>query len=172
MDTLEMNAHSDVKQPPTPPHGPLMEGGNTFVRLLLRSPLHRWLSGSLLILTYIGRRSGKKHSIPMSYERQGDVVTVFAYRSRGWWKQVQANPSVSVEIQRRRFDGVVTIIADDEEAISAGLLSLLRAHSSLARGYDVPLDATGSPDPDTVRRIARYVVMARIHITAEARGQV
>jgi deazaflavin-dependent oxidoreductase (nitroreductase family) len=172
MKTLDTSAGAGAfgNRTPTPPHGPFMVVGNTLVKLLLRSLLHRWLSGNVLLLTYIGHKSGKRYTIPVSYMRLGDMVTVFAYRSRGWWKQVRANATVGVEIQRRRFDGAATVVADDEEMIGAGLLSLLCAHPSLASGYHVPLDVAGRPDPIAVRRVARYLVMARILITPTATG--
>jgi hypothetical protein len=53
---------------------------------------------------------------------------------------------------------------------SALVCSVNCAHLSLASGDHVPLDAAGSPDPDAVRRIARYVVMTQIHITPQAGG--
>jgi hypothetical protein len=52
-----------------------MEIGNVFVRLLLRSPFHGWLSDNVLLLTYTGRKSGKRYTIPVAYGRVGDVVT-------------------------------------------------------------------------------------------------
>jgi hypothetical protein len=44
---------------------------NPVVHLLLRSPLHRLLSGSLVILTYQGRKSGRWRSLPCMYARDG-----------------------------------------------------------------------------------------------------
>lgn len=34
--------------------------GNQFVAALLRSPLHRALSGSLILISYRGRKSGRE----------------------------------------------------------------------------------------------------------------
>jgi hypothetical protein len=42
---------------------------NPVVRLLLRSRLHPLLSGSLLILSYQGRRTGRWRSLPCMYAR-------------------------------------------------------------------------------------------------------
>jgi len=50
----------------------LQRFGNLFVIGLLRSPLHRLASGSLLLITYRGRRSGRRFTIPVIYaEREG-----------------------------------------------------------------------------------------------------
>lgn len=74
------------RQTPNVPPKFLMAVANVFLRLILRSPLHAWMSSTLLLLTYTGRKSGKRYTIPIGYTRDGDVVTIFAYRSRTWWK--------------------------------------------------------------------------------------
>jgi hypothetical protein len=40
---------------------------NPFMKGLLRSPLHRLLSGTLMLLTYTGRKTGKQYTIPIDY---------------------------------------------------------------------------------------------------------
>jgi len=44
---------------------------------LLRSPLHRLASGSLLLITYRGRRSGRQFTIPVMYAERDGVLTIF-----------------------------------------------------------------------------------------------
>jgi deazaflavin-dependent oxidoreductase (nitroreductase family) len=141
-----------------------MSFANVFVRLLLRSPFHGVMSGSTLLLTYMGRKSGKRYTIPVSYLRAGDIVTVLSFRSRVWWKQLQADRSVMVEIQRRRFAGVATVITDDQDAIVASLRAHLAAHPSLAKGYHIPLNAAGDPDPEAIRQVAHGLALIQMHI--------
>jgi hypothetical protein len=49
---------------------------NPVVRLLLRSPLHRLLSGSLVVSTYQGRKSGRWRSPPGMYARDGQDLCI------------------------------------------------------------------------------------------------
>jgi len=49
---------------------------NPVVRLLLRSPVHRLLSGSLVILSYQGRKSGRWRSLPCMYARDDQNLYV------------------------------------------------------------------------------------------------
>jgi len=154
---------------PAPPPRPLMAAANVVVRLLLRSPLHCWLSDTVLLLTYIGRKSGRRYTNPVSYSREGDVVTVFTYRS--WWRNLRGGAPVRVEIKRRQFDGMADAISDDQPAIAVSLLAHLWEHPSLAREYNVPRDAEGRPDPIAVRHAARFVVMVRIQLTAACRDR-
>jgi hypothetical protein len=145
-----------------------MEIGNILVRLLLRSPLHFLLSDNLLLLTYHGRISGRQYTIPVSYSRVGEVVTVFTYRR--WWRNLRDGVPVVVVLKRQRLDGWAEAIRDDQAAIAEGLLAHLRQHPSLAKGYHVALRPDGQPDPDAVCQAARFEVMVRIRLTAVPEG--
>jgi hypothetical protein len=135
---------------------------NVIVRLLLRSPFHFLLSDQLMLLTYRGRRSGKRYTHPVAYARSGDIVTVFTYRS--WWKNVRGGAPVAMEIKRERRIGQAEVICDDKPSIATALLAHLGKTPSLASGYNVPLDANRQPDPDAVRQATQFVVMVRIRL--------
>ena len=47
---------------------------NPTVGAILRSPLHGVMSGSLLLLTFTGRRSGRRITTPVGYQREGDTL--------------------------------------------------------------------------------------------------
>jgi hypothetical protein len=145
-----------------------MAVANMLVRFLLRSPLHFLLSDNLLLLTYHGRTSGRQYTIPVSYSRAGDVVTVFTYRK--WWTNLRRGAPVLLEIKRQRLKGLAEAIRDDQAAIAEGLLAHLRQHPSLAKGYHVALRPDGRPDSDAVRQAARFEVMVRIWLTPVSEG--
>jgi hypothetical protein len=139
-----------------------MAAANPVVRLLLRSPLHFVLSGTLLLLTYTGRKSGRRYTIPVAYPRVGDVITIFTLH--GWWRNLRGGAPVVVEIKRQRLDGSAEIICNDRPVIADALLAHLREHPSMARIYHVPLDANGQPDPDATQQVAHFVVLVRIRL--------
>jgi len=47
---------------------------NPIMMWVLRSPLHGMLSGSTMIITYTGRKSGQTFSTPVNYVRDGNVL--------------------------------------------------------------------------------------------------
>jgi deazaflavin-dependent oxidoreductase (nitroreductase family) len=150
-----------IQGPAIPPKR-IIAATNVIVRFLLRSPLHFLLSTTMMLLTYTGRKSGKRYTNPLPYLRQGDVVTVFT--SRPWWKNVRACPKVAVEIKRQRMDGTAEAISDDTAAIAASLLAFLLKQPAQAKWYHVPVDADGQPDPEAVQQAAHFLVMVRIHL--------
>ena len=66
---------------------------NPVVRSLLRSPAHRLLSGSVLLLAYTGRRSGVRRELPAMYAVLGDRFVVIAGQpdTKTWWHNFAAD---------------------------------------------------------------------------------
>ena len=89
---------------------------NPVVRAVLRSPLHRLLSGSVMLITYTGRRTGKHCTIPVMYARAGGTLLVnvgMAERKR-WWRNLQGGAPVEVLVQRRSSRGLADAITGDQ----------------------------------------------------------
>jgi deazaflavin-dependent oxidoreductase (nitroreductase family) len=168
MKTLEQRPESAQRpiQAPAPPSDRVLKMVNPFVRLLLRSPFHGMVSNTLLLLTFTGRKSGKRYTIPVTYGRQGDMVTVFT--SHTWWKNLMGGAPVQVEIKRVRLNGTAQAISDDAPVIAAQFLADLRANPTLAKSYHIPLDAAGELDAEAVRQMAANEVLVRIQLASSA----
>ncbi len=74
---------------------------NPLVALVLRSPLHGLASGGLMLLTFTGRHSGRRFTIPVGYQRDGDVLTVMvSYAARKqWWKNYREPGPVELRLR-------------------------------------------------------------------------
>ena len=92
------------------------------VRLLLRSPLHRLLSGSLVLLSYQGCRTGRWHSLPCMYARDGqDLYIIPGQPDREvWWRNLRQPTRVRLRLQGHDLEGTATS-SSDPEAVAAGL---------------------------------------------------
>src|SRR5207249_9479955 len=76
---------------------------NPFVAAILRSPLHGLLSKQVMLLTYTGRKTGKRYTIPVGYTRDGETLVVFS--SRTWRRNLRGDAPVEVRLQGRRYTG-------------------------------------------------------------------
>jgi deazaflavin-dependent oxidoreductase (nitroreductase family) len=168
MKTLDQGPEGATTLGQPPARIPSMAAANPFVRLLLRSPLHALLSGSLLLLTYTGRTSGRQYTIPVTYVREGDVVTVLTQHQ--WWKNVYSGAPVSVEIKRQRFAAHADAFSDAQPEIAAALAAHLCAHPSMARVYHIPMDAAGQYDQAALQQAARFLVLMRIRLAPAVVG--
>lgn len=73
----------------------------------------------LLLLTTTGARSGRPHTTPMLYLRDGERLVVFA--SKGgepthpdWFHNLQANPRAAVEVGAERFEVRAEVVTGPE----------------------------------------------------------
>ncbi len=138
---------------------------NTFMRGVLRSPLHRVASKSVLIISFNGRRSGRTISTPISYLREGDTVTLFT--SAAWRKNLSGGALVRLWIAGREYCGWAETCEDDKPAVAAGLARFLTQVSGDARFYGVTLDANKVPDPAQVTAAAQRVTMIQVKLSTK-----
>ena len=73
----------------------------------------------LVLLTTTGRRSGRRYTTPMMFHREGDRVLVMASnqgdpKEPEWYRNLVANPRVTVEVGDERWDGIATPLQGTE----------------------------------------------------------
>ena len=57
----------------------------------------------MMLLTYTGRKTGKRYTIPVGYVRDEEVLVVFS--SRAWRRNLRGGALVEVILQGRRYPG-------------------------------------------------------------------
>jgi deazaflavin-dependent oxidoreductase (nitroreductase family) len=132
------------------------------MKFVLRSPLHGIVDKQILLITFTGRKSGKTYTTPVSYSQSGDQVVIFTHAD--WWKNLRNDASVSLRIRGVELQGLAEPIAEDKQAVAAGLAEHLRKVQSDAKYYDVTFDAVGNPRSDEVEKAAQLAVMVRIRL--------
>ena len=136
---------------------------NPIMMWLLRSPLHSLLSGSTMIITYTGRKSGKTFSTPVNYVRDGDALWAVSYRHRTWWRSLNDSP-VTLRVQGKDVTGVAKAITDERE-VADSLMAYLRKAPQIAQYLGVGLDASGQPKAEDVAEAAKTRVMVRVQLS-------
>ena len=101
----------------------VMSALNVWLFRLTRGRLGARFPGGapVCLVTVIGRRTGKPHTVPLLYLQRGDDVVLVA--SKGgmshhplWYLNMMANPRVEVEIGTNRRPMIVHQATDDEKA--------------------------------------------------------
>ena len=98
---------------------------NPLLRFVLSSPLHSPLSRSLLVLSYIGHRSGRRRTTPVQYAHFGDDLALVAARAshKSWWRNFRDPAPVTITLRGRRERAVAEVLRGDQR--NAGLSAFL-----------------------------------------------
>ena len=137
---------------------------NPFMTTVLKSPLHGLVSGSTMLITFTGRKSGKQYATPVGYMRDGE--TVLCSTEANWWKNLRGGANVTLRIRGRDYEGFATPISGDIPRIAEGLRRFLIQNPSWARFADVSLDEEGIPRSEDLERAAESTTLIEIGLLA------
>jgi deazaflavin-dependent oxidoreductase (nitroreductase family) len=89
----------------------------------------------LLLLTTTGAKSGRRHTTPLVFTRDGDRIVVIASKGGApahpaWYHNLVAHPDVTVELPEERFPAVARVATADERD------RLYRAQAELMPAFD------------------------------------
>ena len=114
---------------------------------------------SVLLLTTVGRRSGTPRRTPVQYERiDGDLILVAAAHGApeppAWWRNLEADPAVTVQIGRDVLPmRAITVSADERQELWPRLCDRNRLLEGVERraGRELPVVRLVDPAPDPQR---------------------
>ena len=134
---------------------------NMVMVLILRSPLHRLFSNSVLAIRYTGRQSGRRLTVPARYLVDGSAVRVVTSRDTRWWPNFRTPTDAQVLLAGRWVPASVQATTDSPATAQPILRQMWAAHPSDAAYMDVKLEQ-GEPDPDDFRRALEAAVIITI----------
>lgn len=117
--------------------------GNDFVKKLLRSPLHGLMSGSTLLITVKGRKTGRWITLPVNYICEGNSLWVVTKRDRTWWRNLLGGAPVKVCLKGKNLDAFAEAVLDAEE-VSDWLGAYIRRFPISAKAIGVRME-NGKP---------------------------
>lgn len=137
---------------------------NALISLLLRSPLHGLVSKSCVLLSFCGRKSGRIYTFPVGYfSHEGDTVEIIPLHN--WWKNLCGNVPVTLWFKGHKYRAIANASHGDEMTVKE-VQRLIQASPALIRVCLVERDATGQPKPESVRKVARSLVLVRLQLVS------
>ena len=103
----------------------------------------------MILITHTGAKSGTTYTTPLVYTRDGDRYVVIASKGGApahphWFRNLVANPDVTVEVGTERFPARARVAEGDERA------RLFRAQADLMPNFDDYAKATSREIPVVV----------------------
>lgn len=118
---------------------------NRVMRGLLSTPLLSRLVGRRLVTLYVvGRKSGRRYTVPVAYTAdQGDLLIGTPF---GWGRNLRSGEAVTIRLKGRRRVADVRVIADEPGVVGAyGLMA--RDNRNFASFNKIGFDTSGQPVP-------------------------
>ena len=135
---------------------------NPIVILLLHSPLHSLMDKSTILITFTGRKSGKKYTIPVSFVRDGDNLMMISQREHSWWKNLRGGAQVTLYMQGHILKARGEVFTDAETAANK-ILMFLRQFPSYQKLIHINLAANGQPEnPEAFQRFSQGMVIVQM----------
>ena len=146
------------------PLGTLLRIWNPAMRVILESPLHWPLSRWFAVLSWTGRKSGRRYSTPVSYLREGS--TVWLTTGDRWWHNLVDGAAVRLRLCGRWRDATGTAITEPTESMATHE-RLFREHGWFRWLSGIPGRRSGGADPEALEQsLEAGRVLVRIELAA------
>ena len=125
---------------------------NPLFKLILCSLLHRLFSKRLMLLSFTGRRTGKRYTIVVGYADVGEALLLGT--ESAWKNNLRGGAPVRVRLRGRERPGTADVISD-EAGMTESYGRMIAASPGYGRAIGVSLLPGGRPDPEDVARARR-----------------
>jgi hypothetical protein len=140
---------------------------NPIVSAILRSPVHRILSGSMLLFTFTGRKTGRAYTIPVGYMRNGETLVLFTNRARRRNLRGSSGGAVTVRLQGRERTGRAVLV-EDPAPVAVTFERLIAQHGPRAASRLIGLTLADMPQPSHAQLVAALEGHALISVTLDS----
>lgn len=118
-----------------------------------------------MLITVTGRRTGRRYSIPVGYQRDGDILTVMVSEApkKQWWRNFHEAAPVQVRVKGKTLEGTAQLIAPTSPEFAAKMEKTLRRLPWMGRVFGVQYrrgEALGDEQIATLGRNAAVVQVA------------
>ena len=129
---------------------------------LLRSPLHRIISSSVLLVTVQGWKTGRRYTTPVNYVRDGETLLVVSDPGRTWWRNLIGGAPVVMRLDGEDVRGYGEALTDPDEK-RAAFRALIRQSPRYRRHLGIVLSPTGDPtNPEMLESFANKQILVRL----------
>jgi deazaflavin-dependent oxidoreductase (nitroreductase family) len=123
---------------------------NRIVRGLLRAPLLGRVVGRRLVTLYVvGRKTGRRYTVPIAYTRHDG--TLLTGTQAGWGRNLRTGEPITIRFRGRRQPADVQVLIDEAEVVDA-YSTMARDNHNFAKFNQIRFDAAGNPERDDLHQ--------------------
>ena len=138
---------------------------NPIMLWLLRSPFHPLLDSGTMAITYTGRKSGKRYTVPVNFVQCGEQLLTVSLAKRTWWRNLRGGAEVSLRLRGQDVPAYAEAF-DEVNDVSQGLAEIVRSDPKWSKYLKVKLDERGQPSMVDLDYAAQKRVLVRSKVIA------
>ncbi len=143
-----------------PDHKPPAWANSVMKWACMTPGIQKMVGRGVALLTFTGRRTGHEYTVPVSFQRDGDVVTIVTKRQRKWWHNFEEPTRVGLRIAGTDYAGNASIWAHEEAALDF-MMDYLDERPLDAKAYGLGKDELTR---DKVARIIPQIVVIAVRL--------
>lgn len=132
---------------------------NSVVRVLLKSPLHFLMSDNILLIHYVGRKSGAQYCTPVRYIRTDSCIRCITVEEVQWWRNVQVEPTVALDVGGTKKSFAAHIRERDPIQTQQLILEFLTVYPQDAVYQEIQLNSDGSLNSEDLAKASHKAVV-------------
>ncbi len=137
--------------------------GNTFFKIILRSPLHRLFSENYMLITVTGRKSGRLITLPVNYYQEGNTLWILSSRERSWPRNLFGGAEVTLSLRGHEVKARAEAVLD-EAAVASEIEEYVRHLPMSAKPLGLRIE-NNCPNWEDLSRLAKCKLFIKLRIT-------
>jgi hypothetical protein len=136
------------------------------IKTILRSPLHRMVSGNMMLMTYTGRKSGRQYQVPMDYfvikSTGAKYLATLSRPERTWWRNLRGREEVNVLVEGTTHLADANVF-ESRAQVEDLLYELFAQYPDMGGRFNVEV-VRGGPERSDIARLAGETVFIRTEL--------
>ena len=133
------------------------------IAALLHSPLHGVLSRYVLLLTYRGRKTGRRYTLPLSYVALGEHLYCCTRPAESrWWRNLCAPAAVTIRRRGASLEAIAQRVDPQSSEARDALRRFIEVNPRTGALLYHVQSSGGRPSEDDLRREVERSVVVRI----------
>jgi len=142
----------------------LSRTGSPVVTRILSGDSHSLMSRQLLLVSFMGRKTGRSYMRPVSYVRDGNELLIPG--GGKWWKNLGSG-RVDVRLQGSWLQVTPEVVTEPKD-ISEALGRMMARSRAVSIFTGIGRDLDGRPEPEHLEReLRRGFLVVRLHLPSE-----
>lgn len=119
-----------------------------------------------MLITVTGRRTGRRYTIPVGYQRHGDVLTILVSEApkKQWWLNFHDAAPVDVNVKGQSRSGIAELVAPTSPEFRVRTEETLRRLPWMGKVFGVRYRKGEPLDDQQIATLARNIAIVQIRL--------